>query len=102
MFLLSRKLTGYRQLLAERKKSVFVYPITKESFRQGGNNYIVNLVLHLQKDFNIVNKETRLGLLDVLLKIHKSDIIYFNWVEDIPDRRFGLLQVPLLIILLLV
>jgi beta-1,4-mannosyltransferase len=82
------------------KKRLFVYPNTSESYRHGGNSYIRNLIFYLSDEFTIVNRKTTIGLLDVLLKLHKCDIIYFNWIEDIPDRRFGFLQVPLLAILL--
>jgi hypothetical protein len=51
---------------------------------------------HLSKHFNIVNKQTRLGLLDVLMKLPKCDVLYFNWIEDLADKKFGLLQVVLL------
>jgi beta-1,4-mannosyltransferase len=82
------------------KKRLFIYPNTSETYRQGGNSYIRNLIFHLNGEFSIVNRKTTIGLLDVLLKLPKSDIIYFNWIEDIPDRRFGFLQVPLLAVIL--
>lgn len=82
------------------KKRVFIYPNTSETYRKGGNSYIRNLVFYLSEEFTIVNKKTTIGLLDVLIKLHKCDVIYFNWIEDIPDRRFGFLQVPLLVVIL--
>src|SRR4051794_16833474 len=83
------------------KKRLFIYPNTSETYRKGGNSYIRNLVYYLSDAFTIVNRKTSIGLLDMLLKLPKCDVIYFNWIEDIPDRRFGFLQVPVLAVILL-
>lgn len=84
------------------KKRVYIYPHTMETYRQGGNSYIKNLVAHLSAHYTVINKRTRLGLLDVFLKLPKCDVIYFNWIEDIPDRRLGFLQIPLLLLILVI
>lgn len=85
-----------------QKRALFIYPNTSETYKHGGNSYIRNLVLHLSKDYTIVNKRTAIGLLDMLLKIHKCDVLYFNWIEDLPERRFGFIQIPLLYCLLFI
>jgi beta-1,4-mannosyltransferase len=84
------------------KKRLFIYPNTSETYRKGGNSYIRNLVYYLDDAFTIVNRKTTIGLLDMLRKLPKCDVIYFNWIEDIPDRRFGFLQVPILAVILLI
>src|SRR6476620_7848722 len=83
-----------------KKKALFIYPITNESYRMGGNSYIPNLIAHLSPTFTVVNKKTNIGLLDMLLKLPKCDALYFNWIEDVAERRFGFLQVVLLTIIL--
>ena len=85
-----------------QQKALFIFPITNETYKQGANTYIRNLITHLSKEYMIVNKKTTIGLLDLLLKINKCDIIYFNWIEDVPDRRFGLLQIPVLLLVLFI
>lgn len=85
----------------EPKKRVFIYPVSSETYKAGANNYISNLISHLSTRYTIINRETKTGLLDLLLQLHKCDIIYFNWIEDLPHRRLGFLQIPLLFFLLL-
>ena len=83
-----------------KKKSVFLYPITKAVLREGNNDYIKQLMKHLGSDFAISNRVSGVGLLDALLKFRKTDVYYFNWVEDVPTKRFGTVQVFLLFVLL--
>jgi beta-1,4-mannosyltransferase len=81
----------------QNKKKLYLYPFTKATLRAGGNTYIPNLISHLSRHVEIVNTQTTsLGLLDVLIKMPKCDVLYFNWIEDVADKRFGALQVLLL------
>ncbi len=84
------------------RKAIYIYPYTGETYKEGGNSYIRNLVTHLRNEYHIVNKKTAIGMLDVLINMNKSDIIYFNWIEDLPDRRFGYLQVLMLFLILVI
>ena len=78
------------------RRSLYLYPITKSTFRNGGNDYMHKLVVALSQEFNIVNKQTSLGLFDVLFKLPKIDILYLNWIEDIAGRKFPFLHSMLL------
>jgi len=80
----------------QSRKRLYLYPITKITGRQGGNTYILNLKKYLLQHVDVINEPTGLGLLDVVLKMPKCDVIYFNWIEDVVDKRFGFLQVVLL------
>lgn len=84
----------------QSKKTLYLYPFTKATLRQGGNTYIPDVMKYLGRHFRIVNKQTGLGLLDVLLKLPKCDVIYFNWIEDVADKKLGSLQVGLLALIL--
>jgi hypothetical protein len=84
----------------QKKKSVFVYPITKEVLKRENNDYVRQLIRHLGGAYNISNHISSIGLVDAFLKFRNTDIYYFNWIEDVPTKRFGLLQVVLLAILL--
>lgn len=83
-----------------KKRSIYIYPTSRDFFIEGNNNYIRFLIHSIGNDFNIVSGVTRIGLLDILVKIYKCDILYFNWVEDIPIRRFGIFQVPVLFLII--
>lgn len=91
----------HRKNSAARKKNIYVYPITPFLFQKGANNYILKLVDALNEEFTVVNKQTKLGIFDMLFKLPKTDILYFNWISDIADRRFGYLQIPVLLFILL-
>lgn len=84
------------------KKSIYMYPMTSESFPVVGNQYIPNLVNSLKTEFTIVNKGlTKLGTVDILRNLNRSDFIYFNWIEDLPDKRMGYFQIVLLLLIVL-
>lgn len=87
-------------MIMQSKKTVYLYPFTKATLRQGGNTYIPNVMQHLGRHYRIANTQTNRGLLDVLLKMPKCDVLYFNWIEDVADKKFGALQVGLLALIL--
>ncbi|MEJ8756929.1 hypothetical protein WG947_07985 [Pontibacter sp. H259] len=71
-------------------------------FQPGRNPYILNLKHELEKNnYKVVNSATKLGILDVLKNIRKFKIIYFNWIEDLPDKRFGYVQIPILFFIII-
>ncbi|RYY98297.1 MAG: glycosyltransferase family 1 protein [Chitinophagaceae bacterium] len=55
----------------------------------------------LNRHYQVINNGTRLGMADLLIKLPRYDRVYFNWIEDVPDRRFGYLQIPLLLTVLI-
>ncbi len=83
------------------RKSIFLYPITPAVFVKGANNYIIKLIDCLNEDFTVINKQTRLGIFDLLRKLPKCNIVYFNWIEDIADKRLGYIQIPVLLFILI-
>lgn len=83
------------------QKSLFLYPVDSESIKEENNNYIRQLISYLGKEFKIINGTTEVGVLDALLKFRKTNVYYFNWIENVPSRRFGLLQVATLVFLLI-
>jgi beta-1,4-mannosyltransferase len=86
----------------KKRESIYIYPNTKARLNKGSNDYIHNLLHCLSKSFEVINKEvTRFGLLDVLYKIRRIDIIYFNWIEELPDKRFAYFQIVILWLVLL-
>lgn len=84
----------------KRGKSLYVYPLTPESLKEEKNSYVRQLLSYLGGYFNIVNGSTKLGLLDAFKKFWKTELYYFNWIENLPTNRFGRLQVGLLAALL--
>lgn len=90
----------HKNPVSDMGKRVFLYPINKDSIKEQNNNYVKQLIVHLGKEFKIINGVTEVGLLDALLKFRRTDVYYFNWIENIPAKRFGFFQVLLLPLLL--
>jgi beta-1,4-mannosyltransferase len=82
-------------------KRIYLYPIAQCMFEPGANDYILQVRACLSGPFEVINGPTQLGLLDMLRKLPKTDIIYFNWIDDLVDRRLGYLQLSLLLAILL-
>jgi len=85
--------------------NIYMFPISNPNKSASKNPYIDNLIFTLENnDCCIVNKEkiNRFGVFDLLLYIHKSDIYYLNWIENLPDRRFGWVQAILFYFILFI
>jgi|GEM_PF-7056669 len=69
-------------------------------FGPGANDYIQRVRDCLNGPFDVINQPTRLGLLDVLRKLPRTDTLYLNWIDDVVDRKLGYLQIVLLLFVL--
>lgn len=77
---------------------VYLYP----KVFQSENPYINDLENALSENFKIINKESnRNGVLDLFKYLPRSDIYYFNWIESLPSRRFGKVQIIVFIFFLM-
>ena len=85
-----------------KKKKIYYYPNSSKASGPEKNPYTTNFMTGLENDFIIINKNTptKHGLFDLLVKLTKIDFIIFNWVEDVPEKKFGFFQAILLILLL--
>jgi len=83
------------------KKRIYLYPITPYVYKKGANNYILKVIDILNEEFTVINKSTKLGMFDMLRKLPKTDIIYFNWIADLADKKLGYLQIPVLLFILI-
>jgi beta-1,4-mannosyltransferase len=82
------------------RKKVYLYPYTTLNKKGEGNKYIENLIKCIQDDIEVVNGKTSIGILDAFLKFRNTDVFYFNWIEDLPTKKFGVFQFFLLLNLL--
>jgi beta-1,4-mannosyltransferase len=83
-------------------RRIFLYPQTPFGHTEGANDYMDRLRALLDQPFRVINKPTRLGLIDLLRRLPQTDIVYLNWIEDLADKRFGYVQLALLLPLLLI
>lgn len=87
--------------LMPHKRRLYLYPQTPFGQAEGDNDYMRHLRAALDGPFEIVNRPTRSGLLNLLRHLPHTDIVYFNWIEDLVEKRFGYAQLCLLPLLLL-
>jgi beta-1,4-mannosyltransferase len=75
--------------------NIYVFPNSKNLPAESRNPYISHLIESLSNKANVINKNkpSSIGLLDLLFNIHKTDVVSFNWIENIVERRGGQMQV---------
>jgi beta-1,4-mannosyltransferase len=58
------------------------------------NPYAKNLINSFSENYNFINanKPSKTGIFDILKYILKIDFVFLNWIEDLTDRRGGIIQ----------
>jgi glycosyltransferase involved in cell wall biosynthesis len=76
------------------KKKAYFYPITAYGCKSIPNPYLSNFISCLSDniDFLNSNRPSKYGLFNIFIYLTRIDYIFFNWIEDLADRRGGLLQ----------
>ncbi len=82
-------------------KNIYIHPNASEKY-YSFNPYITNLNSAVSDYCNVVNRNTKSnnGILHLLGYLPKVDYIWFNWIEDLPDKSKGYLQTLVLIFIL--
>ena len=66
------------------------------------NPYINDLEQTLSANYEIINKKSNQnGVLDLFKYFSRTDIYYFNWIESLPSRRYGKIQIIAFMLFLL-
>lgn len=86
----------------QKGQNIYLYPLTPFVYRPGSNDYILRLKETLEKDFKVVNNCSSKGMVELAAMLPKVDIIYFNWIEDLADKKLGYVQIILLLGILLI
>ena len=85
--------------------NIYMYPISDPNKSTTKNPYMDNLINTIENDNCIIvnkGKINKFGVLDLLVYIPKVDVYYLNWIENLPDRRFGWIQAIIFFIIFLV
>ncbi|RYY85594.1 MAG: hypothetical protein EOO15_16605 [Chitinophagaceae bacterium] len=82
------------------KLRLYLYPYTNFGRYEGANSYIDRLKETLDIPFRVINERTDRGMVHLLRSLPRTDIVYFNWIEDLADKRYGYLQILLLAVIL--
>ncbi|MFW5803663.1 MAG: glycosyltransferase [bacterium] len=75
-------------------KKVYIYPITARLKTGVQNPYIndfINSSTHFFDYLNIKNP-SNIGILNLIKYTHKTDYLILNWVENLPEKKFGFFQ----------
>ncbi len=72
--------------------NAYIYPNSK--WKGIENPYLENFVSSFKGEIDFVNFKniSRTGLLDIFRYIFRINLIFFNWIEDVPSKKGGMLQ----------
>jgi glycosyltransferase involved in cell wall biosynthesis len=75
-------------------KIAYIYPITSRFKEKRYNPYIDDFIYSFSNDFEFVNKESpsHIGIFDICKYLGKIDVIFLHWIENLPDKKGGILQ----------
>ncbi len=76
------------------RKKAYIYPVTAYADKTIPNPYLENFMDSLEEEVEFLNRTrpSRRGVLDLAGYSGKIDLVFLNWIEDIPDKRGGLIQ----------
>lgn len=89
--------------MVDKKLRAYIYPNTRIRVNKELHNpYIDDLVHAFDKYFNFLNAvdKTDKGILNMLSYFRRTDIIFLNWIENLPDKKFGTIQSAIFVLLL--
>ncbi len=74
--------------------SIYIYPNSKNIPVESRNPYIGDLIRSLSKHEKVVNRDspTSLGLIDLLIRLPRTRVVIFSWIENVVDKKGGMLQ----------
>lgn len=75
-------------------KNLFIYPSKNKQNTISKNPYIEDLCDSSSNWFKVIdyNNTNSIGVINIFIKIKQIDILWLNWIEDLPERKLGLLQ----------
>jgi len=83
-------------------KRIYLYPHTARITTGIKNPYIPYLREALKSHHLVVNegRPSNIGIFDILGYLRSIDIVFFNWIEDLPGKHRGIFQSIFFILLL--
>lgn len=77
-------------------KKIYLYPISSRNTNSGlYNPYIDDFTGSIEKYYQVINKSrpSNKGIFDLTKYLLKIDLLFLNWIENVPDRKGGCFQV---------
>jgi beta-1,4-mannosyltransferase len=74
-------------------KKIYMYPKNDYETLESPNPYVPNVEAALSEKHIIINQTPNYkGVLELFPNIFKADVFFFNWIEDIPIKKYGVIQ----------
>lgn len=72
----------------------YLYPISAFVEQEHASKYIESFMDCLQPDVEFLNRNapSTKGILDLMEYYNKIDYLFLHWIEDLPDKRGGMIQ----------
>ncbi len=82
---------------------LYVYPISDRSKTDLYNPYIDDLIQAIEKYYGCINKHapSNIGIFNILKYLLKTNYFHLNWIEDLPDKKGGIIQTLFFVSLIL-
>ncbi len=76
------------------RKKAYIYPVTSKKKLGFHNPYVDNFIKSTGTFLNYLNKKfpSNTGIFNLIRFIHKIDFLLLNWIEDLPDKKGGVIQ----------
>lgn len=84
------------------KRKAYIYPVTNRIKTGIYNPYLDNFMSSTSHHISYLNSKypSSTGILNLFRFLHRIDLLMLNWIEDLPDKKGGIFQTVLFLILL--
>ncbi len=74
-------------------KRIYMYPKNDYKTLESPNPYVLNVEKSLSEKHRIINETPNTsGVMEFFMYLRKSDVYFFNWIEDVSIKRYGKIQ----------
>lgn len=85
-----------------KRKKAYLYPITARNGSSVYNPYLDNFLDSTKTHLVYLNEHSpsNIGILNLYRYLGEADLLIFNWIEDLPEKKGGIIQSVLFLMLL--
>jgi glycosyltransferase involved in cell wall biosynthesis len=85
-----------------KNNRMYVYPLSARFDEKLNNPYIKDVISSIENYFICVNKKNRstIGFFNVTGYFLKTKYFHLNWIEDLPDKKGGMMQSVFLLLII--
>lgn len=82
------------EIIMDKRKKAYMYPVTNRNKSGIYNPYIDNFIISTGNFIEYVNAEfpSDSGIFNLFRFIRKIDYLFLNWIEDLPEKKGGIIQ----------